>query len=658
MAAQLGNKPKLASPAGSGSGHNSGGTTRERPCDACRKRKVRCLLTEESATCVLCKSRSLECTFLQDPPRKRKRPEAEGSNHRLANPRNQTKIPAIPNARVPVNDYTRLSGPSLLKQTLGHQNRQFTSYIGAATEYDTQLLSRSHFDVRDEYASPLGTLRRATHQTASKQTHFIVHSDNAAEVKEEMANLDAIEAIVTPHGSALVDLYFRIVHPSFPILHKNVFLEKHGRTYRELTPLGLAAVYILALNWWSYSLELSSLPKPNVKELENLIPKILADCYHRPKISDLQGGLVLSQRPDGDSWAMTGQLVAMAQNLGIHTDCSEWRVPDWEIGVRKRVAWALFAQDKWGALIHGRPSHITDDDWDVRPLEVHDFPETAKDDDDKEGSVDVEKGRLTFVHLISLTEILANILDTFFTLKGMRNTTNVLEALEKAKPLQIRLKSWYSNLPSCLSIDETKSRKLSSTGYLHLCYFAAEITLHRAIIRYQDTDTDEDLRLITRAAARVRFVSAVEFVKRLKPEHLQSFWYFASKINLAIIGTFGSILLATSCDNEEREFYRSQLAEYRWILRISSTAAEFMKYAVGILDASAAFLAEFGTDSTPWSGSRDHVQEGAQSYENSIENSIQTGCDGNVTPSDLQDWMISVGMNQRLDSAWNFRGSD
>ncbi|KAK9242008.1 hypothetical protein V1506DRAFT_548871 [Lipomyces tetrasporus] len=66
-----------------------------------------------------------------------------------------------------------------------------------------------------------------------------------------MANLDAIEAIVTPHGSALVDLYFRIVHPSFPIVHKSVFLEKHGRTYRELTPLGLAAVYILALNWWS-----------------------------------------------------------------------------------------------------------------------------------------------------------------------------------------------------------------------------------------------------------------------------------------------------------------------------------------------------------------------------------------------------------------------
>ncbi|KAK9242009.1 hypothetical protein V1506DRAFT_548872 [Lipomyces tetrasporus] len=62
MAAQLGNKPKLSSTPRSC--HDSGGATRERPCDACRKRKIRCLLTEETATCVLCKSRSLECTFL------------------------------------------------------------------------------------------------------------------------------------------------------------------------------------------------------------------------------------------------------------------------------------------------------------------------------------------------------------------------------------------------------------------------------------------------------------------------------------------------------------------------------------------------------------------------------------------------------------------
>lgn len=88
----------------------------------------------------------------------------------------------------------------------------------------------------------------------------------------------------------------------------------------------------------------------------------------------------------------------------------------------------------------------------------------------------------------------------------------------------------------------------------------------------------------------MRFTSAIDLVNKLEPAHLQSFWYFASKVNLAIIGTFGSLLWATSDNSEEAEFYRSQLAEYRWTLRVSSKAAEFMKFTVGMLDASAVFL--------------------------------------------------------------------
>jgi len=95
----------------------------------------------------------------------------------------------------------------------------------------------------------------------------------------------------------------------------------------------------------------------------------------------------------------------------------------------------------------------------------------------------------------------------------------------------------------------------------------------------------------------MRFVSAIDLVNKLEPAHLQSFWYFASKVNLAIIGTFGSLLWATSDSPEEAEFYRSQLAEYRWTLRVSSKAAEFMKFTVGMLDASAVFLKDRKSES-------------------------------------------------------------
>ena len=65
------------------------------------------------------------------------------------------------------------------------------------------------------------------------------------------------------------------------------------------------------------------------------------------------------------------------------------------------------------------------DDWDVRPLEVSDFPETAQDDDDEEGSAEIEKGRQTFVQMVALTQIVAEILDQFFTLKVLRREKSI-----------------------------------------------------------------------------------------------------------------------------------------------------------------------------------------------------------------------------------------
>lgn len=54
----------------------SGTNTRsrkDRPCDACRRRKSRCVIKEGQTSCVLCQFHTQECTFVQSPqPRKRK----------------------------------------------------------------------------------------------------------------------------------------------------------------------------------------------------------------------------------------------------------------------------------------------------------------------------------------------------------------------------------------------------------------------------------------------------------------------------------------------------------------------------------------------------------------------------------------------------------
>ena len=130
----------------------------------------------------------------------------------------------------------------------------------------------------------------------------------------------------------------------------------------------------------------------------------------------------------------------------------------------------------------------------------------------------------------------------------------------------------------------------SSIGYLHLAYFTAEITLHRNIVRSLSSDTDPFLKEICRSAARDRLIHATDMFNKLKPEHLQSFWYFASKVNFALIGTFNSLLWITSQSKEEADFYQRRLQEYRWALRVSSKSAEFLEIASGILDRAVAVL--------------------------------------------------------------------
>ena len=439
----------------------------------------------------------------------------------------------------------------------------------------------------------------------------------------EMEDLDSIEALVHPHGKALVNVYFRIVHPSFPILHKNVFLEKYNRTHREFSPALLAAVYSIALHFWSYSTELSCQNKPDVEALEAIAFKAIRYVIHRPKISTVEAGLLLLQRPKGNAWALTSTMVAVGQDLGLHLDCSSWKIPSWEKGLRKRLAWALYAQDTWASLVHGRPPHISAQNWVVMPLTEQDFPESAADEDDEEGSTEVEKGRLLFCHLISLTQILVDILNTLYSVHAeqefrIAGVSATRFALVKAKPLQIRLREWHTNLPDTLSIEDVRVRKLSSVGYLHLAYYTTEITLHRFLVRTLSVCSDLELVNVCRTAAKARLTSTMAFINRLRPEHLQSFWYFSSRYSFTLVGLFQGLLCITAQSKDEERYYMTSLDEYRWVLRVSSKSADFLDQSLALIETSTKCLRSIHQDEfkstcinkvnvDPWAESHDDL---------------------------------------------------
>jgi hypothetical protein len=570
------------------------GSRRTRPCDTCRRRKTKCHTEELETTCVLCKFHGQRCTYDQT-PRQRKRAVSF-----VARANDQT-ISTTHGRRLTISgtgveEYDALpEGSTLLKRTLGLQNSHHSQYlginnslnvygIGCTTVPESPVRSAGPIQVR--FVHPIHAFR-------------ILPDEDTIGHSLETSVLDSIERAVEGHGPDLVSLYFRVVHPAFPILHKEVFLEKYARSYREFAPPLLAAVYLLASGYWDYSDTLASKAKPEMQPLKKLAVDSLQHAMQRAKLSTIQACLLISQHHSNkldDAFGeadlnMTSQLVQLVHRLGLHLDASDWDIPDWEISLRRRLSWACFMQDKWLAFVQGHPSFISSEAWDVSSLAANDFPET--EEDETAGSSEVEKGRLVYMNMAGLTEILSDVLTVILSPRAQRSIRNegsgLVSLLDRIKPLQIRLKDWFSALPEGLKMDTAASMKLTSVGYLRLAYLSIEAGIHRQITLSSIHGSQHDARLdvICRNAARERFSNTVDFLKRLYASHLASFWYMSSAKCAALVYYFGRLLSDSAQSTEEEDGLEDLLKAYKWALKVNSEAgASFARQSILLIQAS------------------------------------------------------------------------
>lgn len=343
-----------------------------------------------------------------------------------------------------------------------HMQRR-VRYVGLTTEVESCLSDLCHLPDR-----PDDHLNRGALQKFGGADSFLVSSAHASRSGDAHDRyIGAIEAAVAASGPKLVELYFAHVHPAFPVLDKQDFLTEYRRSPSRIAPPLLAAVYLLARRWCPRDMQWPSGPDGDV--LSGLALGSLEIALRQPAVSTVQAGLLLLQQPDDGSWLLTTQLVAVGQDLGLHLDCSEWGLAGWERGLRKRVAWALFMQDKWSALVHGRPPHILSSNWAVRPLVDDDFEGSGPAAEGGEGTFRGEATKLLFSGMVTLTVILSEILETFYALQTLREidragTDGTRAVLERAKPIQIKLRDWYTSLPGCIRMDQTKAAKLPSIG--------------------------------------------------------------------------------------------------------------------------------------------------------------------------------------------------
>jgi hypothetical protein len=290
----------------------------------------------------------------------------------------------------------------------------------------------------------------------------------------------------------------------------------------------LAAVYGHALPWCIFDDQLciEVYTPPSTDSLFRIAWSAVQPNYHTPSLSVVQTLLLLVQRRPTNKhvadtpvkWTMVTDAVSIAQSLGLNLDPSDWPLPLWEQRLRRRLAWAVFNQEKWTALNIGRSSHIMSDDWDVNPLTQDDF-ELAEGSDDRAYSEH-------FIQLSALTEIVDNMLRNLFSIKATRKLCNSLDlTLEVARPLRVRLNQWYQELPPNLlsTAKASYGQDLNAQGGLHLAYITAKIQLFRAMLRpASEPDAYATTALRTGAIAMGR--ELFEFVESLDTNHMEAFW--------------------------------------------------------------------------------------------------------------------------------------
>lgn len=508
---------------------------------------------------------------------------------------------------------------------LDSQSTKCARFIGETGESNPYLLRYYHFDENDECTISKLTYRRI--KSAKSQISmpgekgeppvvFMLAEDSQAQkgeprVEEDVlskARSDIASMFTDQEALRLIGLFFRFVHPYFPIMSRSEYFS--GGTVSpsvlQALPLSLlSAMYATALPFMLYDDLLATTlvhnPPPS-HQLFRLSWLFTTQELHTPRLATLQACLLLLQRAPTNRYttdtpwkiSLVGWTVSLAQSLGLHRECGEWTtIPTWEMSLRKRLFWGVFIMDKWASLGAGMPSHLHNDNWDVLPLLESDTESSCTEQTSNSipGFLEPEAESPHFRLLAELTVILNDITEAFYTLRATRRTSKDFAlSVELARPLKSRLGVWYDTLPPALRNNGDQRSgdttiRLSGNPSLTLAYMVATMTLFRALLRPLDniTSTTVPGAAHVRTSARDCAKQVVEFVEGLGRGAMEAFWHSWSRANFAIASSFLMQLFTTSDNMDESQEIKDLMGRWRWAMRVGSGSTGNGLMSLGLL---------------------------------------------------------------------------
>ncbi|KAI7880624.1 hypothetical protein K492DRAFT_177699 [Lichtheimia hyalospora FSU 10163] len=274
----------------------------------------------------------------------------------------------------------------------------------------------------------------------------------------------ALDQLSQEQVDSLIATYFNHLHPSFPIINKNRFLET-----KQPPTLLVHAILALTLRFISqhFVRDNAELDQQYAAFYFAKVMKRLREAS-RSKMSLVQAAVLMTLYLDDDGdddatqWFTLGTAIRMAQDLGLHRSCAHWKMlPPCEIETRHRVFYACYILDRWLSARGGRPLTILDRDFDTSLPSVYENDEP------------IYRG---FVIMARLSEILGRLLKALYAPKAKHANNNA--SLDDPTLLE----AFDRRLKACKMGIMEEDMPLAQKVYLEIYYNTVVLLLHRPFL--------------------------------------------------------------------------------------------------------------------------------------------------------------------------------
>ncbi|KAL4796598.1 fungal-specific transcription factor domain-containing protein [Aspergillus venezuelensis] len=369
-------------------------------CDKCKSRKQKCDRLLDPSQCRYCEINGIICSTTQ-PRKQHGYIQDEDLRTRLDLLESLVKG-LIPEADLSSNEELRQLGKALgipLPGRSSHgaipETAKDTAMEGANQDTAASLLPDQQGHV--QYIGPSSSfafhnkLRMLMGSYTSRE--FATFGHNAADVPPTPrghmqskshtngeacnGNYGALPAdyrsITRPMGdedgtllNSLVDAYFDIIHPDFPVLHEASFREKYevwASSPLDISPVWTCSLFCVLI----LSQKVSQLSASEDMErlcwayVQTLLPTVLFTTdIHTVQVL-LLAALHLHNNNHRDAcWNLTGAALHVAIAMGLHRDDIKPSPSLFQREFRKQLWWTLYAFEKMQVSSYDRPSGISD----------------------------------------------------------------------------------------------------------------------------------------------------------------------------------------------------------------------------------------------------------------------------------------------------------